>query len=55
MQEIIHVGKWSQKIEITDGRKQEKKIISYFNYAVKQYTISVLETRSKHTPQAARF
>ena len=25
MQKIIHVGKWSQKIEITDGRKQEKK------------------------------
>ena len=27
----------------------KKKVISYFNYAAKQYTISVLETRSKHT------
>ena len=29
---------------------RKKKVISYFNYAAKQYTISVLETRSKHTP-----
>ena len=28
---------------------RKKKVISYFNYAAKQYTISVLETRSKHT------
>ena len=29
---------------------RKKKIISYFNYAAKQYTIIVLETRSKRIP-----
>ena len=42
------MGKWSQKKEIANGRRQEKNIF-YFKSAAKQCIISVLETRSKHT------
>ena len=44
----MHVGKWSQKKEIANGRRQEKNLF-YFKSAAKQCIISVLETRSKNT------
>ena len=42
------MGKWSQKKEIANGRRQENNLF-YFKSAAKQCIISVLETRSKHT------
>ena len=42
------MGKWSQKKEIANGRRQEKHLF-YLKSAAKQCIISVLKTRSKNT------
>ena len=42
------MGKWSQKKEIANGRRQEKHLF-YLTSAAKQCIISVLKTRSKNT------